>query len=80
MTENPATIEELREALQFAAQELAEAADKFWVSHCNHPGDVFIKNKDSLFAEHARQDRERLVDWCDRAMNARNQIREVLAK
>lgn len=76
----PATIEELREALQFAVQELREAEDKFWVSHCNHPGDAGIENKDSLFAEHRRQDKDRLEGWSKRAGNAANEIRTVLAK
>lgn len=80
MTENPATVEELREALQFAIAELFEAEDKLWVSHCNHPGDFGIENKDSLWAEHRRQDRDRLAGWADRAKNAANEIRKVLAK
>lgn len=79
-TENPATISELREALQFAVQELAEAADKLWVSHCNHPGDFGVERKDSLMAEHRREDRDRLAIWSDRAFKAGDEIRKVLAK
>lgn len=30
---------ELEAALRDAQSELAEAADKFWVIHCNHPGE-----------------------------------------
>jgi hypothetical protein len=80
MTENPATVEELREALQFAIAELFEAGDKLWVSHCNHPGDYGIENKDSLSAIHRREDRERLADWSDRIFKATDEIRKVLAK
>ena len=75
-----ATIEELREALQFAVRELHEAQDKFWVSHCNHPGDSGQKNKESLWAEHARQDKQMLVLWSDRAGESASEIREILAK
>jgi hypothetical protein len=32
--------ERLAKALRAAQGELAEAADKFWVIHCNHPGEV----------------------------------------
>lgn len=79
-TENPATIAELREALQFAIQELDEASDKLWISHCNHPGDYGYQNKDSLGAQHRREDRDRLAIWSDRAAKAKMSIKEVLAK
>jgi len=79
-TENPATVEELREALQFAIAELFEAGDKLWVSHCNHPGDYGYQNKETLGAIHRREDRERLVGWSDRAFEAGDKIRKVLAK
>lgn len=79
-TENPATVEELREALQFAIAELFEAGDKLWISHCNHPGDYGIENKDSLSAIHRREDREMLAKWADRAFNAKDELRKVLAK
>lgn len=79
-TENPATIEELREALQFAIAELLEAGDKLWISHCNHPGDYGIENKDSLSAIHRREDRERLSWWSNRAFSASEELRKVLAK
>ena len=43
---NPAAIlslieenKRMREALVDAETELGEAEDKFWVMHCNHPGD-----------------------------------------
>lgn len=79
-TENPATIEELREALQFAIQELFEAGDKMKVSHYNHPGDYGYQNKDTLGAQHRREDRELLALWSDRAFNAADEIRKVLTK
>ena len=75
-----ATVEELREALQFAVQELREAEDKLWVSFCNHPGDRGIENKDSLWAIHAREDHHRLEGWSRRAGNAANEIRNILVK
>lgn len=79
-TENPATIAELREALQFAVQELDEASDKLWISHCNHPGDFGIENKQSLSAQHRREDRDRLAIWAERATKAKASIKAVLAK
>lgn len=75
-----ATVEELREALQFALAELREAEDKFFVSHCNHPADYGIKNPDSLFAIHRREDKTRLAIWADRMKNAAESVRKVLAK
>lgn len=79
-TENPATIEELREALQFAIQELFEAGDKMNVAHHNHPSDYGYQNKDTLGAQHRREDKEYLAHWSDRAFNAAEEIRKVLAK
>jgi hypothetical protein len=35
---SPVAPEGVRGTLLFAQSELAEAADKFWVIHCNHPG------------------------------------------
>lgn len=79
-TENPATVEELREALQFAIGALFEAEDKFWVAHCNHPGDAGIEYKDSLMAIHRREDREMLAKWSDAASKAKDELCKVLAK
>lgn len=79
-TENPATVEELREALQFAIKELFEAGDKMNVIHHNHPSDYGFKNKQTLAAQHQREDKEHLAHWSDRAFNAAEEIKKVLAK
>lgn len=73
-------IETLTKALKDAEAALAEAQDKLWVSHCNHPGDSYIpaEKKGSLWAEHARQDKDMLVKWADAAGVARMNIANAL--
>lgn len=71
-------IEKLEKALNVANEGLFEAEDKFNVAHYNHPADRGLEHKDSLAAQHAREDRHMLFVWSEKMHEFREEVQNIL--
>jgi len=67
-------------ALEKACEALFEAEDKFWIGHLNHPGDSHIRDKGSLAARHARENKQNLADKCEEMKQAGDAAKAALKK
>lgn len=61
----------LIEALEKAQTELLEAADKFWVIHCNHPG--------KHVSDRQEEDKQFLSEMYERMSNAADEAHTALS-